>query len=83
MSSNFSHNYYQERLNQENKFFKLSEKFVPDVRTSPMTPKFWSKYDQIKLEASQKTEENLKLIENSIVNGPKDIYTEPMTEAQM
>lgn len=83
MSSNFSHNYFKERLNRENKFFKVSENFIPDVRSAPMTSKFWSKYDQYDLESNEKTEENLKLIEKSIVNGPKDIFTEPMTESQM
>lgn len=79
MTSNFSHNYYKERLNQEKKFLKISENFVPDVRATPITTKFWSKYEQIDLES----EENLKLVEKSIVNGPKDIFKEPITESQM
>lgn len=83
MSSNYSHNYFKERLNQEKKFLKVSENFIPDVRSAPMTSKFWSKYDQSDLESNEKSNETLKLIEKSIVNGPKDIFTEPITESQM
>lgn len=83
MNSKFSHDLFKERLNQEKKFFKISENFIPDVRTAPMTSKFWSKYDQFELESNEKNEENLKLIEKSIVTGPKDIFLEPMTESQM
>lgn len=83
MNSKFSHNLFKERLNKEKKFLKISENFIPDVRSAPMTSKFWSKYDQFELESNEKTEENLRLIEKSIVTGPKDIFQEPMTESQM
>lgn len=47
----------------------------------PITPKFYSKYEQVVLKDDEKTRKCVKLIEDVIKNGPKDIYPEPLLES--
>ena len=84
-----AHKCAQELLAIENRMIRITEKFLPKTRSVLLTNKFYSKHEQdqdiVKIlstdpEWERKYEDYKTLVKNSLTQGSKEKYNEPMTE---
>jgi FAM183A and FAM183B related len=70
-----------EKQNRKHNFLHF-ETFRTNINRVPITSKFWSKYDsKVEVLDEQKHQNYLQQIEKSIVETPKDKYSEPIVES--
>ena len=73
--------FLSEIFEKENRNIKIQEKFIPSLRTKPVTGKFYAKHDALTLE--EVPEEYVKLIKRKEEAIPKDLYSYPAPTANM
>ena len=76
------YDFSKEQINRSNRFIRAHEFITPNFKRTPITCKFYSKYDT-RLEESDKgkVEYYYKMIGNSIENGPREKFDQPMIES--
>lgn len=78
-SSNYNPKMLEERNLREQKYFRVHETYKPNLRTQPITGKFYSPHE--KQDLSQADEELLQQIRKCKELTPKEKYPEPVTES--
>lgn len=72
-----------ERQNRRSNFLHF-ETFRTSVNRVPISHKFWSKYDsKVEVLDEKKHQDYLEKIEKSIIETPKDKYSEPIVESHV
>jgi hypothetical protein len=84
MAANLSYAFLKEEIEKQNRKsnFLHFETFRTNINRVPITSKFWSKYDsKVEVLDEQKHQNYLQQIEKSIIEIPKDKYSEPIVES--
>lgn len=84
MHGNLSYAFLKEEIEKQNRRsnFLHFETFRTNINRVPITSKFWSKYDsKVEVLDEQKHQNYLQQIEKSIIETPKDKYSEPIVES--
>jgi FAM183A and FAM183B related len=81
---NLSYAFLKEEIEKQNRKhnFLHFETYRTDIHRVPITSKFWSKYDsKVEVPDEQKRQNYLQQIEKSMVETPKDKYSEPIVDS--
>lgn len=84
MAANLSYAFLKEEIEKQNRKsnFLHFETFRTNINRVPITSKFWSKYDsKVEVLDEEKHQNYLQKIEKSIIEIPKDKYSEPVIES--
>lgn len=87
-----AHMFQQERLKREDGMIRVIDKFIPNGKPIVITSKFYSKYRDVggevvccesKEDKQQKYVEYMKLVDRTMMDGPREKYLEPLLESQV